>query len=296
MEDISVDESFSVENSENTGADNSLATTETGGGEDSGFNQAWKPVLDVLPEQMHLLIKEPLKQWDQNYQKLQEEYKPYKDLPEGWRDPERLNAAINVMENINNDPHQVLKVLAESLGVSLAEAKEIVKEAEAEPELEFTEDDDPRLIALSKQIQQERAEREEFIAQQVEREEQRLIAEQAKIEGAQIDRQVQQIVDAGHYGTTNEQRTPLIQDLMLRADYAFKNGSRDPIGDAFKAQQAVFGVVAQRSTPQQPKQNLLFVPASGQAPANNSPGPDLNTEQGRAAAARAVADMIARQG
>ena len=290
--EYSTDETFSTEN---TGTD-SLATSETGGG-DSGFNEAWKPLLDVLPEGMHPLIKEPLTQWDQNYQKLQEEYKPYKDLPEAYRSPERITQAMTVLQNLEANPHQVLQLLAENLGVSLAEAKEIVEEAKEEEEPEFSEDDDPRLIALAKQIKEERAQRESWIQQQVAKEEERLVAEEAKVQGAAIDNQVRGIIEAGHYGTTKEQQGPLIQDLMLRADYAFKNGSRDPIGDAFKAQQAVFGVVAQRVQPQQPKQNLLFMPASsGAAPANEGKGPNLDTEQGRAEAARHVMEMLARNG
>jgi DNA-binding transcriptional MerR regulator len=296
FDEVSTDESFSVESSENSGTD-SLATTETGGG-DSGFNEAWKPLLDVLPEGMHPLIKEPLTQWDQNYQKLQEEYKPFKELPDAYRNPERITQAMTVLGNLEANPHQVLKLLAENLGVSLAEAQEIVEEQqEQEEELEFSEDDDPRLVALAKQIQQEREERKAFIQQQVEREEQRLIAEEAKVQGAAIDDQVRGIINAGHYGATKEQQAPLLQDLMLRADYAFKQGSKDPIGDAFKAQQAVFGVVAQRVAPQAQKPNLLFMPASsGAAPENVGKGPNLDTEQGRAEAARHVMEMLARQG
>ena len=289
--EYSTDETFSTENE-------SLATTETGGGDgDSGFNQAWKPLLDVLPEGMHPLIKEPLTQWDQNYQKLQEEYKPYKDLPEQYRSPERITQGIEILRNLEANPHQVLRLLAENLGVSLAEAQEIVEEAAPEEELEFSEDDDPRLVALNNQLQQARAEQQQFIQMQIEREQERLVQEEAKVQGAAIDNQVREILAAGHYGNTKEQQGPLISDLMLRADYAFKNGSRDPIGDAFKAQQAVFGVVSQRVAPQAPKQNLLFMPASsGAAPENAPKGPNLDTEQGRADAARNIRDMLARQG
>ena len=287
--EYSTDETFSTENE-------SLATTETGGGE-SGFNEAWKPLLDVLPEGMHPLIKEPLTQWDQNYQKLQEDYKPFKELPDAYRSPERITQAMTVLSNLEANPHQVLQLLAENLGVSLAEAKEIVEEQQQEEELEFSEDDDPRLVALAKQLKDSEARQEQFFQAQVEREQERLINEEAKVQGAAIDDQVRKILAAGHYGDTKEQQGPLISDLMLRADYAFKNGSRDPIGDAFKAQQAVFGVVAQRVAPQAPKQNLLFMPASsGAAPENAPKGPDLDTEQGRAAHARHIMEMLARQG
>jgi DNA-binding transcriptional MerR regulator len=292
--EYSTDETFSSENTES----DSLATSETGGGDNSGINPAWSPLLDILPEQYRQMetVQNTLKGWDQNYEKLQQEYQPFKDLPEQYRSPERITQAMTVLSNLEANPHQVLQLLAENLGVSLAEAKEIVEEAK-EPELEFSEDDDPRLPAMAKQIKEFKEAQQQFFEQQVQREEERMIAEEAKVQGAAIDDQVRGIIDAGHYGNTKEQQGPLIQDLMLRADYAFKQGSRDPIGDAFKAQQAVFGVVAQRVAPQAPKQNLLFMPASsGAAPENQGKGPNLDTEQGRSDAARAIRDMLARQG
>lgn len=286
----------SVENTENTGDDTSLAATGNDGGEDSGFNQAWAPLFEALPESLRNLeqVRTPLKEWDKNYQSLQEKYKPFESVPENYRNPEALNAAVNILENLNNNPHLVLSRLAEQLGVTFAEAKEIVDEVkEQEPELEFSDDDDPRLKALNDQIRRQEERFNSFFEQQTQAEQERLVEQQAKVEGSKIDQQVKALIDAGHFGTDPADQQVGIRGLMTRAKIHLDAGSRDPIGAAFAEQQAEYAVIAKRFQQQnRTPQNLLFMPTGGQAPSTAPVAPDLDTQEGRFAYAKQIRDMV----
>lgn len=281
-----------------TGND-SLATPESEG---SGLNPAWSPLLDNLPEQIRNMpsVLEPLKQWDSNYNELQAKYKPYEHLPEVFRDPETLQSAMNLWQNTMNDPRQTAMALAEHLGLTLGEAQQLenaLEEEQEKVELEFDEDDDPRLAELYRQLEEEKNRNNQFF-------EQYTAAEEAKIQqaeeyqlGRQIDGQVQQLIEAGHI-PRDAQGIPdqvLLKDLMARATLAISQGSKDPIMDAFNAQQEMIQYTAARQAPQKP--GLLFMPASGgAAPANNPVAPDLSTSEGRIALARKYAEAAHKNG
>lgn len=275
----------------------SLAPDE--GGQD-GFNPAWNPLLEVLPDGIKPLVKEPLKQWDKNYQELQDKYKPFADLPEQYRNADTVQKAMQVWGNLETNPQGVLKLLAESLGVSLAEAKEIVKEEQKAEEksnvpLEFSEDDDPRLKTMADQLTAYEKKFNDFFTQQTEKEQQALVAKAAAEEGKKIDAQVEKILQTGEFGTTFEEQKPFLQVLMPLANTYIQQGSNDPVGDAYKHMQSFTKTLATKFAPQNPNANLLFIPPGGQAPPNNPEPPDLNTEQGRRAQAAQVAKMLAAQ-
>ena len=101
--------------------------------EAAGFNEAWKPLLDQIPTEFHKLIQPELSKWDQNYQKLQEKYTPYKDF-EGVT-PQDLASAHTLLQQIN-DPEGARRIyegLGEVLGISAKEAEQVAKAAEAAP-------------------------------------------------------------------------------------------------------------------------------------------------------------------
>lgn len=267
----------------------SLAPTESEG---ESFNQAWAPLLDALPEQLRTMesVTNPLKEWDKNYQKLQEEFKPFKELPEQYRNPEYINQAGAIFERLQADPNGFLKLLAENLGVSLAEAKEIVKE-EVKPEpvvpLEFGEDDDPRLPAMAKQIKEQQDRFDKYFQQQTEIEQKKINDAAAAEQGKLIDAQVTKLISDKVIPNDPE----VLKDLMMRATIAMQQGSRDPITDAVKSQQAFTQQLQGRINPQPAKQPLLFMPTTGAAPANGPTQPDLNTANGRIEMARQIAQL-----
>jgi hypothetical protein len=263
-------------------------------------NSAWAPLLDALPDSLRNLeqIQNPLREWDKNYQQLQEQYAPFKDLPEQYRDPQLLNNALQVWQNIEQNPHQVLRILADSLGVSLAEAQAIVQEQQQEPPapVEFDDDDDPRLKALQQQIEAQKQQFDQFFEQQTAVEQERIQNEAANYEGQKMDDQVRQLLEAGHLGDSPELQKDMISDLMQRAYALLQNGSNDPIMDAFKSQQAFTSTLAKRFTgTAPPQQNLLFLPTGGTPPSNAPQAPNLDTQEGRYAYARQIRDSLAQQ-
>jgi hypothetical protein len=101
--------------------------------EAAGFNEAWKPLLDQIPTEFHKLIQPELSKWDQNYQKLQEKYNPYKDF-EGVT-PQDLASAHTLLQQIN-DPEGARRIyegLGEVLGISAKEAEKVVEATPAPP-------------------------------------------------------------------------------------------------------------------------------------------------------------------
>lgn len=101
--------------------------------EAAGFNEAWKPLLDQIPTEFHKLIQPELSKWDQNYQKLQEKYNPYKDF-EGVA-PQELASAHTLLQQIN-DPEGARRIyegLGEVLGITAKEAEKVVEAVEKAP-------------------------------------------------------------------------------------------------------------------------------------------------------------------
>lgn len=73
-------------------------------------NPAWKSFMDVLPTSLHETVKPVLRDWDKNYQGVQQQYSevqskfsPYADIIEG-ADPEQLQSAMMIAQMIESDP------------------------------------------------------------------------------------------------------------------------------------------------------------------------------------------------
>jgi hypothetical protein len=79
--------------------------------ESSGFNPAWKSMLDKLPPEFHKLVQPDLQAWDKNYQdtfgklnEVQSQYEPYTELIENQIDPQQISQALQIVALIDADP------------------------------------------------------------------------------------------------------------------------------------------------------------------------------------------------
>jgi hypothetical protein len=81
-----------------------------GGG---GINPAWNEVLGVVPQELHSQITPHLQKWDQNYDKVQSQYAPYKQFIDANVDPENIAFALNAMQQIEQDPKSVVESLTQ---------------------------------------------------------------------------------------------------------------------------------------------------------------------------------------
>lgn len=261
------------------------------------FQDGWKDVFEALPQDYGKLIEEPLKEHDRKYQELQTKWNSVKDIPQEYlSDPNQISQAMQIMQRIQNDPYNVLQLMAENLGVTIAQAEQIVEEqVQAQTAPVFTDDDDPRLKTMWDTIQAQNERWEQAVGGlqglEQKREQQALEYQESQ----KIDKQVSELISTGKI--PNDPNNPAVQqhyisDLMMRAKTALEQGSRDPIADGFKQQQEFLGFLGQRQQAAQPAQQYpLFMPTNGAAPANAPKPPDTSTADGRLA----LMQQIARQ-
>lgn len=104
----------------------------------SADNPAWSPIFEKLPDEFHGMLKPEFEKWDQGYRSLEQErnkyrdrYQPFEDIP-----AENLAAAYNLYQTLNtpDGQKQIYEALGEHLGVTPAQAQQIVEQQEAEPE------------------------------------------------------------------------------------------------------------------------------------------------------------------
>lgn len=102
------------------GAPNTAPQESTGSQEQGGDNPAWNEVLEVLPSEFHHMVKPHFAKWDQGVQKkfeqVHSQYDPYKPFIENKVSPDELNAALQMMQLMANEPRRVYDKLTEYYG------------------------------------------------------------------------------------------------------------------------------------------------------------------------------------
>lgn len=107
-----------------------------------GLGSEWNDVVSAIPEDQradvaarlrdNLSTYEPLKQWE--------------DLHKAGITPDQAGAALSIQNIIDTDPQSVYEAIGRHLGISAAQAEEVVEE------LEDGDQDDPRIRALQEQV------------------------------------------------------------------------------------------------------------------------------------------------
>lgn len=91
----------------------------------SGINPAWNDLLSQVPEGLRGNLTPHLQQWDQNYQaglqKVHSQYEPYKPFLDQGVDPEALNNAMLIMQNLEQDPQKFAELLIGHYGLQIGE-------------------------------------------------------------------------------------------------------------------------------------------------------------------------------
>jgi hypothetical protein len=125
-----------------------------------GINPAWNDLLAVVPSQLHSQVTPFLKDWDKNYQeginKVHSQYEPYKNLVENKVKPEDIDYALQLAQAIETDPTEVAKKLAEFTGLSLAEAKQEIKDADEQGQFDETDSEflkHPKVVEMQTMLQ-----------------------------------------------------------------------------------------------------------------------------------------------
>lgn len=106
--------------------------------QDSKINPAWSELLSQVPAGLHNVLTPHLQKWDQNYQqglqKVHSQYEPYKPFIDDGIDPESLNNAMLIMQNLEQDPERFARALVEHYGLNLGEQGQV--EADQEESVE----------------------------------------------------------------------------------------------------------------------------------------------------------------
>jgi len=134
--------------------DNQSPSRNVGGGQSSngqaptGINPAWTAALEGVPNEFHKNLQEHFGRWDQNYQKLAQQYTPYKSFADQRISPQELQQAWQLRGLLDQNPHEVLRRLSTALGVKIAqEQQEQEQQSSQEPD---GEPEDPRWAELNR--------------------------------------------------------------------------------------------------------------------------------------------------
>lgn len=105
------------------GGDTGGAPENSGGG--NGAHPAWNDMLGVIPQELHEQVLPHLRNWDQNVQKVQQQFAPYREFSQGGWTPDRLRQAVGVAQAIEQNPRGFMDVLRRHFGDD--EAEEMVQ-------------------------------------------------------------------------------------------------------------------------------------------------------------------------
>jgi len=82
-------------------------------------NPAWQEFLDVLPSQLHPVVTPVLQKWDKGvqsrFEQVQSQYAPYKQFLDNGVNPNDIEVALGIAQQINGDPRQFYNALTEYL-------------------------------------------------------------------------------------------------------------------------------------------------------------------------------------
>lgn len=67
------------------------------------INPAWNDILNVIPSSLHPAITPKLKEWDQNFQKVQQDFSPWRDLAKRNLTPDGVNYALQIYDLLSSE-------------------------------------------------------------------------------------------------------------------------------------------------------------------------------------------------
>lgn len=200
-----------------------VAEAQTSGNatEPTGDNPAWAELLEVLPSSLHPLVKPRLSKWDQGVQnrltEVQSKYKPYESLI--GTDPEQITASMNLAKMIAENPRtfydRLGQMYGEQWGLNDGQGQDAddaddyslddLDDGEDGPEIDLANN------PLFKQVQEQQGVIAQFLAAQVQQEQQAAEAKAVEEAGNQIQTELGSIAQT--YGV--ESIPPQAERMML---------------------------------------------------------------------------------
>lgn len=139
--------------------------------EQNSGNPAWKPILDVLPTELHSLVTPVLQEWDKGVQQkfadIRGEYtqlENYKKFVDANIDPEYVEQAVMLADSLQRDPGKIVGEINEAWGLGFVPKEEAEKLGQSSPSgdngdlFESDPDNDifkdPRVKAMQESLEQ----------------------------------------------------------------------------------------------------------------------------------------------
>lgn len=85
-------------------------------GNQGGINPAWNDVLNVIPQELHSQVTPHLQKWDGNFQRVQQQYAPYKQFLDNKVEAPYLQQAYQLAKALETDPEGVYNLLHQEFG------------------------------------------------------------------------------------------------------------------------------------------------------------------------------------
>lgn len=124
---------------------------------------AWEKLFEVLPEQFqkHPTVRDTLKEWDNNFAKVQSDYAPYKPLLENKISYEDIQNSIELTKLINANPRYVYEELGKRYGFTPEQGQQQVEDQDQDNDDEdnippnlMELENNPTLKAMKDQLDQ----------------------------------------------------------------------------------------------------------------------------------------------
>ena len=246
-----------------------------------GENPAWASALEKFPEGLRGVARETFSEWDRNTQakfnQIHEQYKPFKPFLDQGLDPEWMQQAVTVAQQLETDPEGFTRTIAQHLGLTFAEAQQAIEDATGAGT--DTGETDPRLVEL----QQSQAALIEMFQQQ----EQARQFEQLSVQAEQSLTSELAQLEATHGKMTDVVRNEVLQRaLMMNA----ATGQPASLEDAYASLEQFVSQI--RSVPRPGAMAPRVIPSGSSVPAPPA-GKSLGS-MSSAEAKQYAADIAAR--
>lgn len=252
-----------------------------------GENPAWAPILEAVPEELREALKPKLQEWDKGvqtrFQKIHQEYEPYKQFKEQGLDPTELVRSYQIRQQIDQDPVGFFTRLGDYLRANglVEQANQADAKANAAAQQQNGEEDDP--IARLERQQQELVQRLEAQRQE---EYQRQAEEYAR---QQVQSEYEQVEQK--YGKLSETvRRELFQRATIMTNIAEQQGTEPPT--LMEAMESLQNFISQVSKARRPAPRVIPAHGGGLPAPQQGIKPEEMTPQQRSQAAQALIDQV----
>lgn len=223
------DPDYNANLSEQT-TDNISAETNQESDQTSG-NPAWNELLSAVPQEFHPHLTKGFETWDKGvqnrFQKVQQQYAPYKELAELKVDPSEINEAMQFRHLLQTQPEEVFKWMQEQykFGAPVSQGQEEEESLELDENEAFFKD--PRY----QEVANKAAFAEQAVRQYNQQAAQNIANQQVETETKQVQDKFPglDIVDVATYAMGIAQQSGKMPNLMEAAERMSKYVPEPPV-------------------------------------------------------------------